>query len=78
MAERKCPECNGTMERRFVVDTSYGASFQSKWHRGFPEEFSQFWSLLPSGAIREDPVEMIDITTYRCIDCGALRSYALG
>lgn len=77
MSERKCPECNGVMELGFVGDFTHSHFFQTKWQRGVPKRMPMSWLWQWGWPLQPEPFLMIDITTYRCVDCGALRSYAL-
>jgi hypothetical protein len=64
-----CPHCGGRMVAGFVVDRSYGNCFQEEWIEGQPRRRFCF-SVVPRGAIRRK------VTTYRCVVCGFLESYA--
>ena len=67
--ERKCSECGGAMEEGFILDKSYGASLISRWLKGHPESGWQ-------GA-KTKGKECRSIETWRCVECGLLKSYAI-
>ena len=66
MSERKCPECNGRMEKGQLVDQNYAVSGAQEWARHAS-------SLLGIGRS-----EGITIISYRCVNCGFLKNYAPG
>ncbi|MGH7201310.1 MAG: PF20097 family protein [Planctomycetaceae bacterium] len=73
--KRECPECGAAMEEGFLLDRSYGgAAWQAVWHRGFPEERTVFG--LKTDTLKMSKSQMLRIITYRCPDCGLIRSYA--
>lgn len=41
-----CPKCSGTMQRGFILDSSYGAHLVAHWHAGTPKK------ALLEGAVR--------------------------
>jgi predicted nucleic-acid-binding Zn-ribbon protein len=66
-SKKNCPKCSGDMEEGFVVDHSYGTRSVSEWSEGPPE--SSVWSGLK---VKEPKA----ISTFCCIQCGYLESYA--
>lgn len=59
------------MQAGFVLDQAYGHHAQSSWVEGYAEK--SFWT-----GIKLKGRTMIPILTFRCTDCGLLRSYAFG
>ena len=59
------------MELGFAVDQGHGMSAVPKWVGGVPR--NSIWTGLKLRGLRQ-----IDITTYRCGQCGYLESYAVG
>ncbi|MBI1248754.1 hypothetical protein GC197_13050 [bacterium] len=66
MSDVKCPDCDLEMEAGFPADHSQGFYSISRWIRG------DLTFLKTIGIASES----FPITTYRCPDCGLLRSYA--
>jgi len=65
-----CPRCSSTMEDGFIIDKAHHSIPQTqKWVQG-PYEYS-FWKGL---RLRDKTV--FEVTTFRCIRCGYLESYA--
>jgi len=65
MSEKKCIKCEkGIMEKGFVIDWTIGGAAQSQWAK----EISKFFRA-PKGKAEK-------VTTYRCMECGYLESYA--
>lgn len=67
--EHTCPKCQGEMEEGFIADVTYGGVVASKWVEGPPEK--SFWT-----GVRTKDKEQVQISTYRCTNCGYLESYA--
>lgn len=67
----KCPRCGIDMQEGFILDRAHnnrgGASL---WVEGTPEK--SFWT-----GIRTRGLEKRRITSYRCMRCGLLESYAV-
>ena len=63
-----CPKCNGEMEEGFIPDITDAGVDQSRWAEGSPQP--GFW-----GGTKL-PKRRLLITTYRCMRCGYLESYA--
>jgi hypothetical protein len=59
------------MEQGFMIDQGYGTNAVPKWGAGVPRK--SIWTGLKLRGLRQ-----IDITTYRCRQCGYLESYAVG
>lgn len=62
------------MEKGFVPDLTYGAVKQTVWHKGDPKPATAFGFKMASIDVHGE--KGWPITTYRCTDCGVLRSYA--
>lgn len=58
------------MEPGYLLDLTYGSRGPTEWVEGVPER--SFWTGTKLGGRDRYVVE-----TFRCEDCGALRSYAL-
>lgn len=70
LAERNCPDCRGIMVEGFILDLTYGGQLVPRWIRGKPEK--SFWA----GGVKSKGKECYSVETYRCVQCGLLRSYA--
>jgi hypothetical protein len=66
--EIRCAKCGGLMQTGFIVDRSYGSTFQEEWVQGRPRSF--LYRVILRGARRQK------VLTYRCVDCGYLESFA--
>lgn len=64
------------MEEGFIPDLGYGANRLSDWYAGKPE-YGIFGNLILLGYVFGEKKTAIPISTYRCPECGFLRSYAL-
>lgn len=69
MASEECPKCHGHMEEGFIADQSYAKVWASKWVEGRPEK--SFWT-----GTKMIGKKQVEISAYRCQDCGYLESYA--
>ena len=58
------------MEQGYLLDESYGSRKPSKWIEGEPEYW--MWNLKIRGK------RQLELTSYRCRQCGFLESYARG
>lgn len=58
------------MVEGFILDLTYGGSVVPRWLKGTPE--TSFWT-----GVKATGKECRSVETYRCINCGLLRSYAL-
>ena len=67
MAEKKCPECGGKMEEGFIIDHK---KLVTRWLKGPPEP--SFWQGMTTKG-----KECRAVTTWRCVQCGFLKSYAV-
>jgi predicted nucleic-acid-binding Zn-ribbon protein len=65
----ECPKCRGAMEIGHIPDVTYGGATISQWTEGEPER-----SMLTGIKIRGK--RRIEITAYRCTNCGFLEFYA--
>lgn len=66
----RCPECGGEMEQGFIPDVAEGKTLQQQWVRGEPRR--KWWVL----GIYIKAGEAQRVETYRCKNCGLLKSYA--
>ena len=57
------------MEEGFLLDNTHGGNLQSQWVEGPPER-SRWTGLKVKGK------ERVPVTTFRCLQCGYLESYA--
>jgi hypothetical protein len=65
-----CTECSGAMEEGFILDRGhFDSRHVPSWVGGPPER--SFWSGLKTTG---KPAH--EVVTYRCVQCGLLRSYA--
>jgi transposase-like protein len=71
MASRSltCPRCGSSMEQGFIVDEGYGKKSVSTWVAGEPQK--GFWT-----GLRVRGKDRVEMSTYRCRQCGYLESYA--
>ncbi len=69
MAERTCPKCSGRIEDGFTLDHNHDQHAQASWIEGPP--LKSIWTGLKAPRKAQHP-----ITTYRCVACGYLESYA--
>lgn len=58
------------MERGYVLDVTHGSRLASQWVAGAPEK--SIWT-----GTKLSGREVYEVAVFRCLDCGALRSYAL-
>lgn len=65
----RCPECDGTMEIGFVLDSTEGGFKVPSWVAGTP---AKNWF----GILKYDRKTVRQILTDRCTACGFLKSYA--
>lgn len=72
MAEvkRVCPDCRREMVEGFILDMTYGGQMVPRWLEGRPEK--SMWT-----GVKAKGKETRTVETYRCPECGLLRSYAL-
>lgn len=66
---KMCPDCNGIMVEGFILDMTYGGTLVPRWLRGSPQE--SFWT-----GVKTSGKECRSVESYRCEQCGLLRSYA--
>jgi hypothetical protein len=71
MTPKACPKCQGKMEPGFVLDRNHFEDAQGTWIEGALE--LNMWT----GAAKTGKKEQIPVTTYRCVGCGYLESYAV-
>ena len=66
-----CIRCKGELEVGFIADRGdYNATQPAQWASGEPSR--SFWT---KGSMRPGE-RRLEITTYRCRDCGRLESFA--
>ena len=65
----KCSKCNGEMQEGVVVDLGYAGVLQSMWVE------DQAASGGSTGTV-DNHKQKIKTSTYRCLGCGFLDSYA--
>lgn len=70
MAHISCLRCEGEMQKGFLLDHSDAMHYAGQWVKG-PAVKSE-WNF---GTVKV-PAESFEITTYRCVVCGYLESYA--
>jgi hypothetical protein len=66
---KTCPKCGKQMAEGYVPDRGHAAVYKSVWVSGKPEK--SFF-----GGVDIDGKSTIVITTFRCLACGFLESYA--
>jgi hypothetical protein len=68
-----CPKCRGSMTIGFLADRAHGGAVrQAKWVEGVPEGTAlQFLT-----GLRTIDRANLRVDTYRCVECGYLKSYA--
>jgi hypothetical protein len=69
MASEKCPECGGAMAQGFTFEIDGPRRVVSTWVEGAPEK--SFWQ---GANVRTE--KCIPVGTFRCSECGFLKSYA--
>ena len=67
---KKCPDCAGEMVEGLILDMIQGKQLAPRWVKGRPEE--SFWR-----GLKTKGMECRSVETYRCVNCGLLRSYAV-
>jgi Domain of unknown function (DUF6487) len=73
MKANDCPKCAKPMEEGFIINYSHAAAVPSTWIAGRPER--SVWIGIDLG-LNLKGRQRIAITTYRCIGCGFMESYA--
>lgn len=68
---KRCPKCDGSMARGFIVDTGYGTTTVASWAPGEPQK--SIWT-----GLKLTRGEKVEIQTWRCGRCFYLESYAPG
>ena len=71
MTNPKCNDCGSEMETGFLVDQR---GLGSDWQRGVPEPAT--FVGLETSAYKIDRTQLLETTTFRCTQCGWLKSYA--
>ena len=65
--KRECPDCHVEMVEGFIL--TYGAQWAPRWLEGRPD--ISIWT-----GVKAKGKECRIVATYRCANCGLLRSYA--
>ncbi len=77
MSDLKCAKCQGSMEEGFMPEYAHPTLLVTRWYPGAPKEAEirvlgmkvvEWLDLRESG--------MRVVSTYRCVNCGYLESYA--
>ena len=71
MAEYKCPDCDVSMEQGFIPDKAHTGYQPTYWMKGL------FTTATSFGFGRGSEGVSMLVATFRCPECGLLRSYAL-
>ncbi len=66
---KTCPDCDGFLVEGFIMDMTYGGKLVPRWLKGKPE--MSFWT-----GVKAVGKECRSVASYRCEQCGLLRSYA--
>ncbi|MGH9942410.1 MAG: PF20097 family protein [Pyrinomonadaceae bacterium] len=66
---KKCPDCAGEMVEGFILDLTYGGQLVPRWVKGRAEK--SVWT-----GVKAKGKECRAVETYRCVNCGLLRSFA--
>lgn len=76
-AEKKCPECQVVMQQGIIIDHTYANLLASAWHP-WPVEFNKFFGfdVGKSHGMKLDRTRMLQVSSFRCPQCGLLRNYA--
>jgi hypothetical protein len=68
-APSKCVRCDGDMQEGYLVDRNGGWYEPTKWFEGELK-------LGRLGGVAKSEHKPVIVTTYRCVQCGYLESYA--
>ena len=68
--DRRCPNCEGTMQVGFIPDATYGSNVVAGWYPGIPQK--SFWQ-----GTKVDREDMVALDAYRCQRCGFVELYAI-
>ena len=66
--DNRCTKCNGRMEQGFLLDNTSGGIANAEWASG--EAKRSKWM-----GVRMKGRRKLEITAYRCIDCGHIELY---
>ena len=66
--KKTCPDCGTDMTEGFATVAQAGPQF---WHPGKPKH-----NYDPHIPVDTDPSSTIEVSVFRCSDCGLLRQYA--
>lgn len=72
-----CPNCGGTLEKGYLLDRDGKSSIsrQARWARG--ELDSSLMGALFQRSVTQNVQDTLPVTTWRCLGCGKLESFAL-
>ncbi|HEY0321170.1 MAG TPA: PF20097 family protein [Pyrinomonadaceae bacterium] len=68
--QKKCPACSGELEEGFIFDKSSALVLVQRWIKGSPE--SSIWQ-----GTKTSDKECRSVESWRCVQCGLLKSYAI-
>ncbi|WP_414651876.1 PF20097 family protein [Gimesia maris] len=75
-----CPDCEKQMVKGFIPDTTLLGALQATWHPDDPESaggtFFGFKTKNRTKTVRIEESRTKKIISYRCPECGLLRSFA--
>jgi hypothetical protein len=71
-----CSECGSTMAEGFIPDFIHAGGRPMLWLPGTPEEKRVLGLKVGGGVVEVDQSEALPVTTYRCTECGFLKSFA--
>ncbi|MBD3675770.1 MAG: hypothetical protein HUJ26_19860 [Planctomycetaceae bacterium] len=71
-----CPDCQTEMQSGVIPDLAHGVTATTKWLPGTPPFDTTFWGNLKDRDGRLHHSTSLPVITWRCPDCGLLRSYA--
>ena len=72
----QCPDCEKPMEKGFIPEHTHYGAVQPLWHPGDPEKQTFFGMKLKNSYLKIEPTKTRKVISYRCSECGLLRSYA--
>jgi len=73
--QKLCPDCGGQMEAGFVFDRAGGALLVQRWLKGKPEPGWLQSEAVAGYSGKGHECRLVE--TFRCDDCGLLKSYAI-
>jgi len=72
---KTCPDCGGIMEEGFIFDRTGGALLVQRWLKGKPERGWLQSEAVAGYSAKGRECRMVE--TFRCGDCGLIKSYAI-